>query len=76
MELPPKLMSREAAIKEAQRIANENGEYMLVLFDTSCTETLSSSEDAFFPATLRQWRDFDKNREWMLGTGVPPIRKP
>jgi hypothetical protein len=45
-------MTREAAVKEAQRIADETGIYMLVLFDKN--RSGSPSEAAYFPATIEE----------------------
>ena len=70
MENVPTRMTREAAVNEARRIADETGRYMLVLFDKNRSDGLN--EDAFFLATLEE---LNKNQEsYLLAAGFGPSR--
>jgi hypothetical protein len=63
-------MTREAAVREAQRIADETGVYMLVLFDKN--QSGSPSEAAFFPATIEE---LNKSQDaFLLAAGFGPRR--
>jgi hypothetical protein len=61
-------MTREAAVREAQRIADETGIYMLVLFDKNQSDNLS--EAAYFPATIEE---LHKSQDvFLLAAGFGP----
>jgi hypothetical protein len=63
-------MTREAAVKEAQRIADETGIYMLVLFDKN--RSGSPAEAAYFPATIEE---LNKSQDgFLLAAGFGPRR--
>jgi hypothetical protein len=70
MENVPTRMTREAAVNEARRIADETGRYMLVLFDKNRPDGLN--EDAYFLATIEE---LNKNQEaYLLAAGFGPSR--
>jgi hypothetical protein len=68
MENAPTRMTREAAVKEAQRLADETGIYMLVLFDKN--RSGNPVEDAYFPATIEELNRFQDS--YLLAAGFGP----
>ena len=70
MENVPTRMTRDAAVKEAQRIADETGTYMLVLVDKN--RSVSLTEEAYFPATIEE---LNKSQDsFLLAAGFCPRR--
>ncbi len=64
-----KLMTRANAVKEAQRIANETGMYMLVL----CVAEQAGGpvEEVYFPATIEE---LEGEQETLLAAGYGPTK--
>ena len=68
MENLPTLMTRDAAVKEAQRLADEKGIYMFVLYDADSAP--NPNDPAFFPATLD---DLKRSQDaFLLAAGFSP----
>jgi hypothetical protein len=61
-------MTREAAVKEAQRIADETGIYMLVLVDKN--RSSNPYEAAYFPATIDELNNAQD--AFLLAAGFGP----